>query len=343
MPSWYNLFFATFGIAALMRHLETGRARWLVAGRRGRRVFLPRQVGGPVLHRRRGPVSRRERGRVPRQAVPLPGASPDASIGAARPGSIAAKAALAVVLVGSVAWLVRTHSNRVALLHFVVPVAAVSGFLVWSEIAWGRRPLGPRLVRLCRLVLPFLAGVAIPIAVFLIPYARTHALGDFYRGVFIAPQQRLSAASAELPPWLTVLPLMPYALILVAGGLARRIRFGQAAIGGVRGVAGLSPRVFRASRIVPVLWNLGRHLNTAAVVAGVVLLARGATSMSLEHSRPAAADGRRRRVRQPDRISVRRRDLFLLHRSARRAHRQRRRRIRAVGAPAAAPRHRRAC
>ena len=30
MPSWYNLFLATFGIAALLRFLEDGRRHWLV-------------------------------------------------------------------------------------------------------------------------------------------------------------------------------------------------------------------------------------------------------------------------------------------------------------------------
>src|SRR5512133_4175771 len=30
MPSWYNLFLATFGLAALFRHVEDGRRRWLV-------------------------------------------------------------------------------------------------------------------------------------------------------------------------------------------------------------------------------------------------------------------------------------------------------------------------
>src|SRR6266404_9227261 len=29
MPSWYNLFFATFGTAAILRHLEAGTRRWL--------------------------------------------------------------------------------------------------------------------------------------------------------------------------------------------------------------------------------------------------------------------------------------------------------------------------
>ena len=142
MPSWYNLFFATFGIAALMRHLETGRVAMAGCGRRRRGVLLPRQVCGPVLHRRRGPVSRRERGAALERPVQCP--APDASDRRRASSFIAAKAALAVVLVGAVSWLVRSHSNRVAILHFVVPVAAVCGFLVWSEIAWGRRPVRPR-------------------------------------------------------------------------------------------------------------------------------------------------------------------------------------------------------
>ena len=116
-------------------------------------------------------------------------------------------------------------------------------------------------------------------------------LGDFYHGVFIAPQQRLSAASRELPPWLTVLPLVPYALILVAGGLARRIRFGQTAIVCVRGVAGVSPRVFPPSGSVsddlesgpaPEYGRRGRGRSAAGPRRDID---------GLEHSRPAAAGG----------------------------------------------------
>jgi hypothetical protein len=280
MPSWYNLFFATFGIAALMRHLETGRRRWLfAAGVAGACSFLVKLAG---LYYIAGAVLFLVANEVQPSGAPLhaPPAAPDRRRAAS---FIAGKVVLAVVLVGAVSWLVRSHSNRVAILHFVVPVAAVCGFLVWSEIAWGRRPAGPRVVDLFRLLLPFLAGVAIPIAAFLVPYAGTHALGDFYRGVFITPQQRLAAASFELPPWLTVLPLIPYALMLVAGGLATRIRFGQTLI-----------TVFVASLVVllaysgrheayQVLWNLSRHLNAAAVIAGVVLLSRASASITAMH------------------------------------------------------------
>ena len=79
MPSWYNLFFATFGIAALMRHLETGRARWLVAaGLAGGCSFLVKSAGlyyiaGAVLFLVAYEVE------LSRPAVPLPGRRPDAS------------------------------------------------------------------------------------------------------------------------------------------------------------------------------------------------------------------------------------------------------------------------
>ncbi len=29
VPSWYNLFLATWGVLALLRHIETGQSRWL--------------------------------------------------------------------------------------------------------------------------------------------------------------------------------------------------------------------------------------------------------------------------------------------------------------------------
>ena len=41
VPSWFNLFFATFGTLALLRGLETGRRRWMVlAGLAGGVSFL---------------------------------------------------------------------------------------------------------------------------------------------------------------------------------------------------------------------------------------------------------------------------------------------------------------
>ena len=46
LPSWYNLYFATFGTAALLRYLDSRRARWLfLAGVMGGVSFLARTSG----------------------------------------------------------------------------------------------------------------------------------------------------------------------------------------------------------------------------------------------------------------------------------------------------------
>ena len=46
MPSWYTLFFTTFGVGALMRYLETNRRIWVfAAGAAGGLSFLIKSTG----------------------------------------------------------------------------------------------------------------------------------------------------------------------------------------------------------------------------------------------------------------------------------------------------------
>ena len=46
MPSWYNLFLATFGVVALLRFVDTERRRWLfVAGLMGGLSVLIKVIG----------------------------------------------------------------------------------------------------------------------------------------------------------------------------------------------------------------------------------------------------------------------------------------------------------
>ena len=46
VPSWYNLFFATFGLVSVLRYIETENLRWLfVAGLCGGLSFLFKQTG----------------------------------------------------------------------------------------------------------------------------------------------------------------------------------------------------------------------------------------------------------------------------------------------------------
>ena len=66
---------------------------------------------------------------------------------------------------------------------------------------------------LARLVVPFLAGVTLPVALFLVPYARAGALGAFANGVFVLPMRRFDLAHYPALPLTTMLALVPIALL----------------------------------------------------------------------------------------------------------------------------------
>jgi 4-amino-4-deoxy-L-arabinose transferase-like glycosyltransferase len=220
MPSWYNLFFATFGVAALFRYLDDGRARWLVlAGVMGGLSFLMKVVGlyyvAAVLlfllfhsHARSRVGSREERG--PAYAAFVSGAL-----------------ALFVLVL---AMLVRRQMHAAEVVQFVLPGALVAALLARNEWVQPAGPSRARFLALGRLMLPFLIGVALPIALFLVPYARSGGLGAFAYGVFVLPMKRFGVAGVPAPPLWTMLALVPLALVVVLGERTRAARWEIGAI-----------------------------------------------------------------------------------------------------------------
>jgi hypothetical protein len=117
----------------------------------------------------------------------------------ARTGYAMLLTAKAIAFTVALIVLVRAIPRDSRFLHFVMPGAVIAGVLAAGE--WRdplSDPLWVRIRRLLALVLPFAAGVVIPIAIFVIPYAASGALGALFRGVFIAPMRRYG--SAVLPP-----------------------------------------------------------------------------------------------------------------------------------------------
>ena len=204
MPSWYNLFLATFGIAALMRFLEDGRRRWLLAaGVAGGLSFLVKVVGlyyiaGVLLF-------------LVFHAHALARQPTGASAGAGRGYAVFVTTALLLF----VAALVTVVLGRLAapeLIQFVLPGALIAGWLITNEWRIPSSDSRVRLLALARLLVPFLLGALLPVALFLAPYARAGALGSFAHGVFVLPWKRLSHASFALPA-VTLLALVPAALL----------------------------------------------------------------------------------------------------------------------------------
>ena len=64
-------------------------------------------------------------------------------------------------------------------------------------------------------VAPFLTGAALPAAIFLWPYVRSHSLPAFFAGVFILPAKRMAGAFMVPPPMATRLPLVALVCLTV--------------------------------------------------------------------------------------------------------------------------------
>jgi hypothetical protein len=271
MPSWYNLFLATFGVAALVRFLEERTRRWLVAaGIAGGLSLLVKVIGlyyvaGVLLFL----VAQAH-------ADAHDEAGDDAMPRDARAAAYATFTSAALLLfVAALLYLVRRQAHAPELVHFVVPAALIAALLAHDE--W-RRPAGPSAARvraLARLVVPFLAGVALPVAVFVIPYLRSDALGALVNGVFVLPARRFDSASVPMLSLATLLTLLLPAAVVAPGLRARGWMDRPRAVHPLLLATGLlllgtgwSTLLYR------LVWNSARMLLPALVVAGVLAVAR---------------------------------------------------------------------
>ena len=212
MPSWYNTFLAVFGTAALLRHLETERRRWLfVAGLCGGASLAIKVVGLYFILAVLVYLLFRE------QSLRLATAA-GAPARRSTYGTLVSLFALALASFGLL--LIRSRFGPGEVVNFLVPVASLAAFVLWSEY---RTPGGEDRARarnLLTLVVPFGAGVIVPIGLFLIPYVASGAVGDLVDGAFITPMRRVDFAALSPPSPATLLALIPLAALL---GFARSL------------------------------------------------------------------------------------------------------------------------
>jgi hypothetical protein len=282
MPTWYTLFLATAGLAAVLRYMDTRQRRWMLVAGLAAGVSCTIKIVGLYFI----------------AAVLLFAVFDEQEtdrVGAAR-GSIGWYTALIdavlVLFAWAVAWLVRGE-GAAGLVHFALPSAAVCVLLIWREHTLPHAPSRVRLARLLGRIVPFGLGVAIPIALFLIPYVRAGAVGALLRGVFVTPMVRINGVTQLPPPALSVLAAVP---ILAALGLAgrrwpTRVALSVAALAVVAGLGllrapGADPTLSTPLHVVSRLSrDAERGLIPLLVVVGVVMLARGRTLID----RPAVA------------------------------------------------------
>jgi hypothetical protein len=172
MPSWYNLFFATFGIAALLRYLDVQKKRWLVmAGLCGGISILFKVsglyfiAGALLFFVFRGAVA----------PATQPVHRPENSI-------YRVFITLSVLVYETLVFLVlRNLANAATFPYFWLPNLAVGTAILWQEF---RRPgpAGRRFFSLFRELTLFGIGVVIPVAIFLAPYFLSGTLFQFFTG-----------------------------------------------------------------------------------------------------------------------------------------------------------------
>jgi hypothetical protein len=212
MPSWYNLFFATFGVLFLFRWSETGASRWLVlAGLTGGVSFLFKLSGlfyvtGAalfLLYATRAP----EHATRPLESEPV---RPD-------PGArlVGAGVAIAMLLLVLMLWrsVAPLHWFRV-IYHFVLPGTLLALALAAREWVPPYQRGSTRIRSLVGVGAPFAAGVLIPVLLFAGGFALADALPAVINGVFVAPFRRLAFANMRPPASFWVLAAVPLVILL---------------------------------------------------------------------------------------------------------------------------------
>jgi Dolichyl-phosphate-mannose-protein mannosyltransferase len=263
MPSWYNLFFATFGAAALLRYLEARRARWLfIAGVCGGISILIKVIGayyiaGVLLslvffeQRDHGSTTPRKSG------VPY---------------TLFSASALLLFL-ATVTFMFRARLGNGEFYGFILPPAALVALILLGERDAREASAGERSSSLLKLVIPFCCGVLCPVAAFLAPYAKSGSVGQFVSGVTSSAIARSMSLGVLRPPSIekTVFALILVGLIAAA----MYLREFQGKIVGISLGLGLTLILIKAatsSAIVSGVWFSVATLTPLVVILGAVSL-----------------------------------------------------------------------
>ena len=206
VPSWYNLFFATFGIAALFRHLDTKRSWWLViAGLCAGCSILAKITGIYFVFAIILFLIFREQ-------------TLDGDPGNSKPSYGWFTYVLITGLVIFVAALVRLIHNIPALseqVYYTLPTAILVALLLSREFTQSHAVSGQRFAILCSMFVPLGIGVALPILTFLTPYWITHSSPSVFHALFTLSKRHIFFAATIPPDPQYMLAVAPIALVIV--------------------------------------------------------------------------------------------------------------------------------
>jgi len=262
MPSWYNLFFATFGAAALMRYLRIRASYWLfLAGVCGGISILIKVIGlyyiaGVLLF--------------------LVFLEQDDNVEATGRGSRWAYRSFCIgglsLFLGVLVYVLRSRLGGPEILHFVVPAAAVVGLIVLGERP-GMATGGQRFKTLLSRIAVFGAGILAPIGIFLLPYLRSGSMIQFLSGVTSSAMARAGGLGVMSPPPIYQIAFVAPLVALIAGAMYLK-PFQEKTVGIAVGLLALVV-AFRAAHtpwLFSAVWQSVASLTPMVTLAGVLVI-----------------------------------------------------------------------
>ena len=202
MPSWYNLFLATWGMVALVRYLDTGHASWLfVAGLAGGVSVTFKIIGLYFLTAAFLFLVYVEHAGHDRSTSGAAGGS-TGSDEPPRTSDTSYRAVVVVILgllVAVVLLLAGRSGGVVGILYYATPTLTVVAVLFDRLRTSSGRPAGARFTVLARSTSILLAGAALPILGLTVPYLLTGGFGDLVHGVLVLPFARFERVTAPFP------------------------------------------------------------------------------------------------------------------------------------------------
>ena len=258
MPSWYNLFFATAGAAALLRYIERGSRGWLfLAGICGglsalAKVTAAYYVVGALLFfifREQDIANAQNRGSPARARL--------------------YRAIITVALATFLALLfrmIRMVPGISGLIYFVLPTFGLVVLILAREFAGVAGKDRERFVTLVGLCAPFGAGIAIPLIVFVIPYARAGAVHDLMYGLLATSARAIRFASFDPQSPLMMVSMVPFIVLVSVAYECRRA--GRVICGCIVALYGCALQFFAPKATL--VYNLG-WCSLATAIPALIL------------------------------------------------------------------------
>jgi hypothetical protein len=210
MPSWYNLFLAVLGAAALFRFIETNRSRWLVAAGLCGGISILFKITGLFFVAAAGlSLIYREQ---------LSATSEANASGPPRRGWYSKLLALTLLsFAASGLAFLRSPWPLMNAIHFAWPLAAPAAWLFYHEICLPRGPSAARVRRMGAMAAPFGLGVGLPLVGLAAFFASRGALSELYEGALVLPRLRAENGAYPLPGLLALVQCVPLASIFACG------------------------------------------------------------------------------------------------------------------------------